>query len=90
MTALNIATLVIAAALSVAYVCRLGLLDVRQHQTLIVLLHIAGMGTAFNAGVHACRGQTDLQDIMSLALAGLWIGVSLFNWRGRVPDHWRR
>jgi len=86
----HVFVLTCASMVVLAYVCRLGLLSLARHKTSIVLLHIAGCGAAFGAGVNAWEGRTDLQDILSLALSGLWIGVSVWSWHGRVPDHWRR
>lgn len=89
MNAFHFLMLALSSMLSVAYVCRLGLLDVRKHKLPMVLLHVAGLGTVFSAGVSAFRAQTDLQDFLSVSMAGLWILISLYNWHGRVPDHWR-
>ena len=90
MNAFHFLTLILSAVLSVAYVCRLGLLDVRRHRLPVVLLHVAGLGTVFNAGLCAWKATTDLQDALSLAMAGIWIAISVWNWAGRVPDHWMR
>lgn len=90
MNAFHVLTLMLSALLSVAYVCRLGLLNVHQHRLSVVLLHVAGLGTAFNAGIGAWKGATDLQDALSLAMAGIWIFISAWSWAGRVPAHWQR
>lgn len=88
--AFNILMLLAAAAVVVAYVCRLGLLQWRQHRPGVIVLHVAGTGAAFGAGAHAWQGVADLQDVLSLVLAGAWIAISIFNWRGVVPAHWHR
>lgn len=86
----NLLMLLVATGVVAAYVCRLGLLQWQRHQPSVIVLHVAGTGAAFGAGLHAWQGVADLQDVLSLVLAGAWIVVSITTWRGKVPEHWER
>lgn len=80
-----------AVALMAPYLCRLGLLFVRDHDIAIGLFHATSFCAVIVSGFAGYDGATDWVHVFATSAATLWIIVSRESWsKGQVPAHYLR
>jgi hypothetical protein len=88
--ALQWITGVLAVPVAMGFLCRIGMLSLREHSTSVAVMHACMFAGALYALFRATGLQASLGDLAFVAGSGLWLSVSMHSWAGGVPRHFSR
>jgi hypothetical protein len=90
MEALQTLLLCLAVPTMVGFICRLALLDIKNHRPAVILMHVAMAMSVSWAGYHGHLGTADMGDFAAVVASLSWLCLSLRTWKGGVPHHFTK